>query len=71
MSEEPKVRVFRYEDQTYEDPGPEFTNEDVRASLVAVFPELAKATIETTDLPDGRVEVRFVKRAGTKGGEAC
>lgn len=60
-------RVFKYGDQSWQDPGQEFSNEDVRQQLVNVFPELARADIVTTDLEDGRVQVEFIKRAGTKG----
>lgn len=67
MTEQQKMRVFKYGDQSWEDPGQEFSNEDVRQQLTTVFPELARADIVTTDLPDGRVQVEFVKRAGTKG----
>jgi PRTRC genetic system protein C len=61
------ARIFKYQDQTWEDPGEGFTNEDVRKHLTQFFPELAQATIETKDMDDGSTEVRFVKKAGTKG----
>lgn len=67
MTEQQKMRVFKYGDQSWEDPGQEFSNEDVRQQLTTVFPELARADIVTTDLEDGRVQVEFIKRAGTKG----
>jgi PRTRC genetic system protein C len=61
------TRIFKYQDETYEDPGEEFSNEDVKRHLTTYFPELAQATIEEKKLDDGTVEVTFVKRAGTKG----
>lgn len=67
--QEQKTRVFKYGDQSWEDPGPQFSNEDVRQQLTTVFPELARADIVTTDLEDGRQQVEFIKRAGTKGNE--
>jgi PRTRC genetic system protein C len=60
-------RLFKYNDQQWEDPGEGFSNEDVRKHLSSFFPELAQASIEEKTLDDGTVEVRFVKRAGTKG----
>lgn len=67
MAEEQKTRVFKYGDQTYDDPGAEYSNEEVKRQLTTLFPELARAEIKTRDLEDGRVEVEFVKRAGIKG----
>lgn len=61
------ARIFKYQDQVWEDPGEGFSNEDVRKHLTQFFPELAQATIETKDMDDGSTEVRFVKKAGTKG----
>lgn len=61
-------RLFRYGDNAWEDPGPEFSNDDVRKQLATYFPELANADVKTSELPDGRTEVLFVKRSGTKGG---
>lgn len=61
------ARIFRYGDHTWEDPGEEFSNEDVRRHLTTYFPELANAEIRERTLEDGTVEVTFVKRAGTKG----
>jgi PRTRC genetic system protein C len=63
------ARTFLYNDQQYEDPGEGFTNEDVRQHLTQFFPEHAQATIEERTLEDGTVEVRFVKKAGTKGSD--
>lgn len=61
-------RVFVYgEWSSEEDPGEEFSNEDMRASLAGYFPELANAAIQTKMLDDGREQVTFVKMAGTKG----
>jgi len=61
------ARVFVYGDERWEDPGEEFSNEDVRRHLTTYFPELAQASIEEKTLDDGTVEVHLVKRAGTKG----
>lgn len=65
------ARIFKYQDQVWEDPGEGFSNEDVRKHLTQFFPELAQATIETKDMDDGSTEVRFVKKAGTKGAPVC
>lgn len=63
------TRLFKYGDQAWEDPGPEFSNDDVKKQLTAYFPELANADVKEAALPDGRTEVSFVKRAGTKGSD--
>jgi len=61
------ARIFKYGDQTYDDPGEEYTVEDVKRHLTTYFPELAQATIEEKTQDDGTVEVTFVKQAGKKG----
>jgi len=68
MSEEQvKERVFKYGDQTWADPGAEYSVEEVRKQLQTYYPELARAEVKETELPEGRVQVEFVKKAGTKG----
>lgn len=62
-----ETRVFVYGDQAWDEPGAEYTDEEVRKHLAGFFPELANATTERRALDDGRTEVKFVKRAGTKG----
>jgi PRTRC genetic system protein C len=60
-------RVFKYNGQVYEDPGPEYTPEEIRSHLATIYPEVAQADIQEKTLEDGTVEITFVKRAGTKG----
>jgi len=60
-------RVFRYNDQTYQDPGPEYTVDEVKKHLSSIYPEVAQAEVQTKDKEDGTQEITFVKRAGTKG----
>jgi PRTRC genetic system protein C len=68
MSEEAtKQRVFKYNNQTYEDPGAAYSTEDVKKHLASIYPEVAQAEIQTRELGDGRQEVTFIKKAGTKG----
>ena len=62
-----KTRIFKYADHTIPDPGSQYTIEQVRQSLVAYFPELARATHTTKKLSDGRREVKFQKQTTTKG----
>lgn len=66
-TETQKTRVFKYGDQAWADPGPEFSTEDVKRQLTSFFPELANADVKERELDDGRLEITFVKRAGTKG----
>jgi len=60
-------RVFKYNDQVFQDPGEEWSVEDIKKSLAQTFPEIAQATVNEKTLDDGTVEVTFVKRSGTKG----
>lgn len=59
-------RVFKYADHEIPDPGQQHTIEQVRQSLVAYFPELAKAT-HTTKKVGERTEITFQKQITTKG----
>lgn len=59
-------RVFKYSDHVIPGPGPQYSIEQVRQSLVAYFPELAKATHSTKKV-DGRTEITFQKQTTTKG----
>ncbi|MCI0399013.1 MAG: hypothetical protein L0332_13545 [Chloroflexi bacterium] len=63
----PTRRVFRYGDHQIPDPGPQYTPEQVRQSLACYLPELANATTEEKNLPDGTVEIAFRKQVTTKG----
>ena len=60
-------QVFKYNDQVFQDPGEEWSVEDIKKSLAQTFPEIAQATVNEKTLDDGTVEVTFVKRSGTKG----
>lgn len=64
---EQKKRIFKYQGQTYDDPGPEYTVEEVKKHLATIFPEVSQAEIQKKELDDGTLEITFVKRAGTKG----
>jgi len=67
------TRVFVYNDTEYDDPGQEYTVEDVKASLQAIFPEIAKCKIVETKENEGeeneRTIYRFEKQATVKGQE--
>lgn len=63
----PARRVFIYGDHRFEDPGGEYTVEQIRTHLTAYFPELAHATTEEKTLPDGTVEITFRKQVARKG----
>ena len=60
-------RVFRYGDHTFDDPGAEYTVEQIQNHLGAYFPELAHAETEEKELPDGTREIAFRKRVARKG----
>ena len=61
------TRIFKYGDNTFQDPGDEFTTDDVKQSLAHTFPEIAQATVSEKTLDDGDVEITFIKRSGVKG----
>jgi PRTRC genetic system protein C len=60
-------RIFAYGDHRFDDPGAQYTTEQVRQHLVQYFPELAHATAEEKTLPDGTVEVAFRRQVARKG----
>lgn len=61
------ARIFKYGDNAFQDPGEQFTVDDVKRSLAQTFPEVSQATVSTKTLDDGTEEITFVKRSGTKG----
>jgi len=60
-------RIFKYGENVYEDPGGEFSIDDVRKHLAQFFPELAQATHSEKKLETGETEITFAKKVGTKG----
>ena len=63
----PARRVFIYGDHRFDDPGAEYTVEQVKNHLQTYFPAVAHATTEEKNLPDGTVEITFRKRVARKG----
>lgn len=61
------ARIFKFQDHSFQDPGEEYTVDDVRKALAATFPDIAQATTEARTLDDGTEEITFIKRSGTKG----
>lgn len=62
-------RVFFYNDRFFQDPGPEYTVQDVLVALAGSYPELANGTWHTQILPDGTEQISFAKVSGEKGAE--
>ncbi|MDT8307647.1 MAG: PRTRC system protein C [Anaerolineae bacterium] len=60
-------RIFIYGDHRFDDPGSEYTAEQIRQHLVQYYPELAHATTEEKTLPDGTMEITFRKQVARKG----
>lgn len=67
MSEHDQKRIFKYSGQTYDDPGAEYTVDEIKQHLASIYPEITQAKTEEKTLDDGTLEITFVKRAGTKG----
>jgi len=63
----PAKRVFLYDGQIFEDPGQEFSTQDVLNFLSQTYPELRNGTWNARTLPDGSEEITFVKVTGEKG----
>lgn len=61
------TRIFKYNDNTFQDPGPEWSVEDVKSALAQSFPEIAQSTTTQRDLGNGDTEIVFIKKSGTKG----
>ncbi|MBN1220820.1 MAG: hypothetical protein JXM69_18000 [Anaerolineae bacterium] len=66
-------RVFLYDNQVFEDPGPEYSVQDVLNFLAMTYPELGNGTWHSRTIPDGPAgaveEITFVKVTGEKGGQ--
>lgn len=62
-------RVFKYEHHTWDDPGEQYSLEDIKNHLAAIHPAIRQAEIKQ-DTKDGILTVTFVKKATTKGGYA-
>jgi PRTRC genetic system protein C len=60
-------RLFRYGGQTFPDPGPAYSVENVLRHLQGFLPELAQAKVEEKQLPDGTLEITFSKQVARKG----
>jgi PRTRC genetic system protein C len=60
-------RLFAYDGQFWEDPGPQYSIEEVMAFLADTYPELRHGTWSSRTLPDGTEEITFVKVTGEKG----
>jgi PRTRC genetic system protein C len=65
----PKQRVFVYDGQDFEDPGPQYSIEDVLRFLAQTYPELEDGAWNSRLMPDETEEITFVKVTGEKGGE--
>lgn len=65
----PKKRVFVYDGQYFEDPGAEYTIQDVLGFLAQTYPELQSGTWNSRVMPDHTEEITFVKVTGEKGVE--
>lgn len=61
------MRIFKFGDNTFEDPGEDFSIADVKKALASSFPEINNSIVEEETAEDGTVTVTFVKRSGTKG----
>jgi PRTRC genetic system protein C len=62
-------RVFLYDGQIFEDPGPAYTTREVLTFLASTYPELENGTWHSRRLPDGTEEITFVKVTGEKGSQ--
>jgi len=63
----PLKREFEFNGVKLNDPGPEFTVEEVRDAMAAMYPDLTTATIEGPEIKDDVACYKFVRNVGTKG----
>ena len=62
------TRTFIYNDHSFDDPGPDYSNEQVRTFLASqFFPELNQCDMQVGEEKDGMIEIKFVKRVTVKG----
>lgn len=59
-------RYFNFNGVALNDPGPEFTVDDVRDTYAVVYPDISTAVVETTTDADS-ITYKFVRSVGTKG----
>jgi PRTRC genetic system protein C len=67
QSNTPAKRVFTYGQQTFPDPGAEYSAEQVLNHLRTFFPELGHARVDEKTLADGTLEIAFSKQVTRKG----
>jgi PRTRC genetic system protein C len=67
QSNTPAKRVFKYGQQTFPDPGAEYSTEQVLNHLRTFFPELGHARVDEKTLADGTLEITFSKQVTRKG----
>jgi len=65
----PVRRVFRYGDHEFDDPGREYTVDQVRQILLPYFSELAHPTTDEKMLEDGTLQITFRKQVRRKGND--
>lgn len=63
----PARRIFVYDGHRFDDPGAEYSVEQVQNHLVVYFPAVAHAAVEEKTLPDGTREITFRKQVARKG----
>ncbi|RMG66377.1 MAG: hypothetical protein D6722_15115, partial [Bacteroidetes bacterium] len=63
----PPRLLFYYDNQLFEDPGPEYSNRDILNFLAETYLELRQGSWSSRTLPDGTEEVTFHKVTGEKG----
>ena len=68
-ADSPKSRLFYYDGQLFEDPGPDYTPQDILNFLSATYPELRNGSWTNRTNPDGVQEITFHKVTGEKGAD--
>ncbi len=62
-----RPRHFYYDGQRFEDPGPEYSPQDILNFLAVTYPELRQGSWTQRPRPDGTAEITFHKVTGEKG----
>jgi PRTRC genetic system protein C len=63
----PLKRIFEFNGVRWDDPGPEFSVEDVRETMSLMYPDLTTAIVEGPEIVGDTAVFKFIRNVGAKG----
>lgn len=63
----PLKRIFEFNGVRWEDPGPEFSVEEVRETMSIMYPDLTTAIVDGPEITGDAAVYKFVRNVGAKG----